>query len=69
MKKELEQTINESIQKFNNCFYKILTNENGEKYIVEYSGPIYSILSLAKKRLEKISQGIFKWYNRWKSLF
>ena len=49
MNKSLEQIINSSKEKLNNCFYKILTNENGEKEIVEYSGPLTSHISLLKK--------------------
>ena len=48
MKKDLEQIINSSITKLKNCFYKVLTNENGEKFIVEYSGPSYPALTILR---------------------
>ena len=42
----LNQIIERSKQKLNNCFYKILTSDNGEKYIVEYNGPSKSVSKL-----------------------
>ena len=46
MNKRLEQIIETSVKKLNNCFYKILTDENNQKYIIEYLGPTKSVSTL-----------------------